>query len=597
MSTNRKISNLPAVVGASILDADIIPLVASGVTSKTTIADLRVKLGFNVPAGGRTVTDPATYLANNAVFNVKDFGAFGDGSHDDYAAIQACINALPDSGGVVLLPTPSVSYYCSLALQLTKPTHFLGQAMWSGATVNPAGTLIEFAADQTGIYVDGKDTNKNSNQSPTRTTSAAKSIIENITLVSRGGTTGLLNGGTGVAADGIRVRTTQVQIRNTYIYTFHRNGVRIWATTGSGDVTIVGNANLWMAHNVVIGSCGEDGFSVSGTDVNVGLATEIDSSANTGRGFLDASFLGCTWIACHANGNGGRGFEHTNPNAHSVFFGCYQEIPGSEPLQSKFIAPAIVLGGILAVDANIAPSTTGLVVTSGRITKGLLQNVDSRTAVTITSALGGSAANQNVFNYGSSDTTIPGADVELVYDDTTGWYNWRDNGSNSRAFFSHPSRTQLATLRAYAPAFRNGLFFGVAGAASMVHHKVGSAPPGAGTWVKGDRVYNDYTVSGTGTGIEYWYCTVAGTPGTWVANRAMGTLTLGAAIATVVNDVRVTATSRIVITPTNASAGTLEAGANKVYVSAKTGATSFTLTTAAGGAAAGTETYDYVILN
>ena len=36
--------------------------------------------------------------------NVKDKGARGDGQHDDTAAIQAAINALPDSGGTVYVP-------------------------------------------------------------------------------------------------------------------------------------------------------------------------------------------------------------------------------------------------------------------------------------------------------------------------------------------------------------------------------------------------------------------------------------------------------------------------------------------------------------
>jgi hypothetical protein len=42
----------------------------------------------------------------NDVYNVKDaaFGAYGDGIHDDTAAIQAAINALPARGGTVYFP-------------------------------------------------------------------------------------------------------------------------------------------------------------------------------------------------------------------------------------------------------------------------------------------------------------------------------------------------------------------------------------------------------------------------------------------------------------------------------------------------------------
>jgi hypothetical protein len=47
----------------------------------------------------------------------------------------------------------------------------------------------------------------------------------------------------------------------------------------------------------------------------------------------------------------------------------------------------------------------------------------------------------------------------------------------------------------------------------------GAAAPTSGTYAVGDRVYN--TVAAIPTVIAdtpiYWYCSVAGTPGTWIA--------------------------------------------------------------------------------
>ena len=37
-------------------------------------------------------------------YNVKNYGAAGDGTTDDTTAIQNAINAMPNTGGVVFLP-------------------------------------------------------------------------------------------------------------------------------------------------------------------------------------------------------------------------------------------------------------------------------------------------------------------------------------------------------------------------------------------------------------------------------------------------------------------------------------------------------------
>lgn len=78
---------------------------------------------------------------------------------------------------------------------------------------------------------------------------------------------------------------------------------------------------------------------------------------------------------------------------------------------------------------------------------------------------------------------------------------------------------------------------------------------------------------------------------------ATGTFTCSAASSTTVANTSVAANSMIFITPTNAAAGTLMAGATSLYLSARTAGTSFAFSTANAGAAAGTETFLYLIIN
>jgi len=58
--------------------------------------------GFSLPALAAYV--PPTRARGTTIRNVKDYGALGDGMHDDTAAIQAAINSLPTTGGTVVIP-------------------------------------------------------------------------------------------------------------------------------------------------------------------------------------------------------------------------------------------------------------------------------------------------------------------------------------------------------------------------------------------------------------------------------------------------------------------------------------------------------------
>ncbi|HET6806889.1 MAG TPA: right-handed parallel beta-helix repeat-containing protein [Frateuria sp.] len=65
--------------------------------------------------------NPSISIGSTTI-NVKNKGALGNGSHDDTAAIQAAINALPSSGGTIYVPTGRYMINALKPLQLRSHT-------------------------------------------------------------------------------------------------------------------------------------------------------------------------------------------------------------------------------------------------------------------------------------------------------------------------------------------------------------------------------------------------------------------------------------------------------------------------------------------
>jgi len=90
------------------------------------------------------------------VFNVKDYGAIGNGTIDDTAAIQDAIDAAQAVNGALYIP-PSVSSYRAIGLTITEPIAILGGGY---------ATHIESNGDGSIFYIDEGATQNVEGQNP-----------------------------------------------------------------------------------------------------------------------------------------------------------------------------------------------------------------------------------------------------------------------------------------------------------------------------------------------------------------------------------------------------------------------------------------------
>ena len=85
------------------LPAPAVGKVVTGTGSGFTMTQLDSS-AVSLPGSGRTVATLSAYLANNAVYNVMDFGAVADGVTDDTAAFQRAHDAIGAAGGLIYVP-------------------------------------------------------------------------------------------------------------------------------------------------------------------------------------------------------------------------------------------------------------------------------------------------------------------------------------------------------------------------------------------------------------------------------------------------------------------------------------------------------------
>jgi photosystem II stability/assembly factor-like uncharacterized protein len=258
---------------------------------------------------------------SGSVFDVKDFGAIGDGQADDTAAFQralAAIEALSpvtdvngtfsDTRGTILF-VPFGQYALSSTLRIRRQMIIQGV---SGAG-DFSGTQLIFARDIDGIVIERQDI---PNVSRFGAQFGDWTVIRDIAVQSDAGfafsqaPNPSVNEDEPVSASRAHidheplhghgvVLNSRARLVNCQIAGFHYDGVHI------DTVDDFKNANNFEIHNCRIIQNGRHGiFPCGGQNSNAGRVFGVDCSGNAGWGVYDRSFLGNTYVGCHCADNG-----------------------------------------------------------------------------------------------------------------------------------------------------------------------------------------------------------------------------------------------------------------------------------------------------
>lgn len=348
-------------------DGSLKPISQSNVVNLTD--DLAAK--YAKPSGGIPSSDLTAAVqaslskSDNAVqkgeivFNVKDYGAKGDGTTDDTAAIQAALNAAYTAGGAtVFVPTGTFMIDPNPGLQIKSATTLRGAG---------AGTIIKLVNNCThddnmvkseswsnvtveDLVIDGNRSNQAGSYDHTQYGiyfgGVARGLIQNVRVQS---TTGV----------GIHVYNSHdVSVVSCYSTDNHYHGYELEQVTACHVTNSSGNAN--SMHGVLVspgevGGTGSRGISVVGctfdNNGNYGIATNAangDMSAflSVGNIFTNNTITNNAFYGVNFYKQNSHIFNN-NYVANNGYFGLYAFESANNSIQNNtFVANSKAGNGV-----------------------------------------------------------------------------------------------------------------------------------------------------------------------------------------------------------------------------------------------------------
>lgn len=435
----------------------------------------------------------------NGEFNFDGMAPFKALNGDNWAKLVRLFGrAVIIGGGARVCPTINFSegrYQFSATISPKCRVRLIGR--YTGFNYQ-AGTDFYFPPSTAGIIINRFNTNGEAAESVDLSAADESEIIGIKFIGQRGAAFDELK-------SGIWMRGRAFVYRCSF-NEFAGHGIAIMA--GSDNNPYQGNANGFIVRHCFCDDNRGDGVNIRGTDANAGWCEMMNVTRNDGWGVYEGSFINNFHAGHHSESNALGAYKSTNG---SVMIASYVEDGFGSNVEwaGPFYSPsASNLSTNLGLQGPALVPERGNGPVALQNLRGGFRGVQADITVDI-------GAEPLAIIASRHDTTTISYPFRISwFSDASGAFmRWGESALNLLNFGNNINTATYGRSAAVGEHLNIPSFFlgSGSGARNMTY---GTAPPTTGARGRGDIVWNSNVASGQPMG---WACSVAGTPGTWIA--------------------------------------------------------------------------------